>query len=144
MLFNTVVISYDELKEFDNVKDPKSLKELVSVTGADAISYPEESVCCAGFAQPIDRDLSLGILMEKLDGMTKVGADCLVVVCPYCFLQFDLGQIACNQRFNKKYQIPVLYYPQLLGLAMGFNSKELGLEFHKVKADKVVENLKSC
>jgi len=78
---------------------------------------------------------------EKLNDLINVSADCLVVICPSCFFQYDLGQMYMTRKFKRRFQIPVLYYPQLLGLAMGFSAYDMGLRFHKVKADKVIEIL---
>lgn len=132
---------FDELKEYDDPKDPKSLKNLVKALGADVVAYPSEMLCCAGYARNINEELSLRIAEEKLNDLANVDTDCLILICPYCFLQFDLGQISIARKFKRSFQIPVLYYTQLLGLAMGFSAQDMGLQFHRVKTDGLVEKL---
>jgi len=128
---------FPELRDFDDEQNPTSLKELVRTLGAEVVDYPSEMTCCAAFARPINEEVSLEFVEEKLDDIKAVGADCIVVLCPYCFLQLDLGQVIISRKSKKDYGIPVVYFSQLLGLAMGFSPKEMGLDFHMNK----VENL---
>jgi heterodisulfide reductase subunit B len=130
---------FNEIKDYDDIKNPKSLKTLVESLGATVISYPSEMLCCGGFARYINEKLSLEYVKEKINHLTNVGADCLIVICPYCFLQYDIGQQLLNRIYKKDVQIPVLYYTQLLGLAMGFSAEDIGLNFHKTKADKLIK-----
>jgi heterodisulfide reductase subunit B len=64
-----------------------------------------------------------------------------MTVCPFCFIQFDVGQFQIQKTFNEEYDIPVFYYMELLGLAMGFEPKDLGLDLHRIKVKKVLERL---
>lgn len=122
-----------ELEDFDDIKNPRSLKELVGVLGAEAVAYPSEMTCCAAFARPINEDFALEFVKEKLNDIANAEAEYLVVLCPYCFLQFDVGQAVLARNLHRNFKIPVLYYPQLLGLAMGFEPRQMGLEFHAIK-----------
>lgn len=134
---------FDEIKHYDNPKNPVSLKNLVKAVGANVVSYPSEMLCCAAFARYVNEELSLQLVEEKLNDLINVNADCLVVLCPYCFLQYELGQISASRKLNTKFQIPILYYPQLLGLAMGFTARDMGLQFHRVKTDELVEMIRN-
>jgi heterodisulfide reductase subunit B len=62
-------------------------------------------------------------------------------MCPYCFLQFDLGQVMISRKWNKNYNIPIIYCSQLVGLAMGFGLHEMGLHFHMVKVDDFAKKI---
>jgi len=130
---------FDEIAHYDDIKKPKSLKDLVTALGADVISYSSEMLCCGGFALPLSEEISLKLAEEKLIDLVNVGADCLVVICPYCFLQYDTAQALLNERYNKNFEIPVLYYSQLLGVAMGLSYRDIGLEFHEIKSTKLAQ-----
>jgi len=125
---------FPELEDFDDLKNPQSFKELVNALGGEVVTYPSEMTCCAAFARPISEDVSLDFVREKLEDMSAAGAECIVVLCPYCFLQLDLGQVILSRKLGRSFGIPVFYLSQLLGLAMGFSPREMGLDFHTVKA----------
>lgn len=130
-----------DLEAYDNPSDPRSLNELISATGAEPIRYKTERLCCASFARFIDEGRMISVLDEKLTELDLLGVDGLVTICPTCFLQYDAGQLEVNLKAKKNHSIPVFYYTQLLGLAMGFSKEEMGLGFHRVKADRVFEKL---
>lgn len=132
----------DEIKDYDDARNPKSLNSLVGILGAKVCSYPSQMLCCGSHISGyVDESLSHRLIMEKINDLIEVNADCLAVICPYCFLQYDLGQMILSKKLQRKNQIPILYYPQLLGLAMGFSAHDMGLELHKINADKLVQKL---
>jgi heterodisulfide reductase subunit B len=80
---------------------------------------------------------SSAIVEHKLKCMKDAGADLLVLACPFCFEQFDLGQFLLKRKKSIDFAIPVLYATQLLGLAMGKGADEMGLGMHKVSPKEV-------
>ena len=70
-----------------------------------------------------------------------VGAQALVTVCPFCHMMYDLNQPRIERTFNTKIGIPVLHYPQLLGLAMGFSPEELAINELRVKPTQLLEQI---
>ena len=61
------------------------------------------------------------------------GADAICLVCPFCSVMYDSNQKSIESEFEESYNLPVLYLPQLLGIAMGYSRKELGLNMNIVK-----------
>ena len=70
----------------------------------------------------------------KLTDIHAAGADCIAVGCPFCFQQFDMGQLTTARKFGLEFRVPVLNYLQLLGLAMGYTAEQMQLGEHKIKA----------
>lgn len=130
----------DEL-QFDSPENPKLLDSLIEATGAKCINYMEKRLCCGAPIMGADDNLSLQIVREKLKGIQKVEADLIVTVCPFCHTHFDLNQPRVEETFSEKYQIPVLHYTQLLGLAQGFTADELGIYENRVPADNILSLL---
>lgn len=133
--------SMDEIGEFDDSRDPKSLKILLSSLGARVISYSTETLCCGGFVLSSDRKASLACVEEKTSELINLGADCLVVICPNCLIQYDIGQTLLKQKFKSRLGIPVIYLSQFVGLSMGFGIKEMGLNQHKIRTRRFFEKL---
>ena len=75
----------------------------------------------------------------KLDHVKAADARAMAVVCPFCSVMYDDNQKSIEARFEVNYQIPVLYVPQILGLAMGLDRKELGLNINVVKTKELTE-----
>jgi len=76
--------------------------------------------------------------------MIEAGVDCIVNVCSFCHLQYEASQAQLNKELEeKKYQIPVIYYTQLLGLAMGLNPSELGLDVHMIDTQPLLDKILS-
>jgi len=119
--------------DFDDVEDPKSIETLVSLTGAKIIDYPGKKRCCGGPVLPVDEKLALSVSKEKLDDLSKTDADALCLVCPFCAVMYDGNQKGIEAEYGVSYNLPVLYLTQILGLAMGFDRKELGLNMNVVK-----------
>ena len=86
-------------------------------------------------------DLALELAREKLANTAKAGADCIATLCPFCFIALDLGQLQIRSKFKEEFDMPVLHYSELLSLALGIDPRELALESHKVKTDKILSKI---
>lgn len=130
-----------ELLKFDDPERPHILDDLVEALGAKSIWYRNKLKCCGGLLRGYADDVALAIAREKIVNTTKAGADCIVTLCPFCFLTLDLGQILIKSSFHEEYNMSVLHYAELLSLALGIDPKELALDFHKIKVDKVLSKI---
>jgi heterodisulfide reductase subunit B len=126
---------------FDEVEDPRTLDTLVAATGAESLDYPGKKRCCGGPVLPVDEKVAASVAKEKLDDISRSGADIICLVCPFCAVMYDGNQKSIESEYDTTYNLPVLYLPQLLGLAMGFGKKELGLGMNVVKTKKLLEGL---
>ena len=83
----------------------------------------------------------MAMAKKKLDNVSRSRADALVVACPACGFQFDNMQMVIETDAGDNYELPVLYFPQLLGLAFGREPEELGLDENRVSVDELLEGL---
>jgi heterodisulfide reductase subunit B len=118
---------------FDQVEDPHTLDEMIALTGATVVDYSNKKRCCGGPVLAVDEKTSLSVAKEKLDDILEAGADMINLVCPFCSVMYDSNQKGIETQFNVTYNLPVLYLTQILGLAMGLDRKELGLNMNVVK-----------
>jgi heterodisulfide reductase subunit B len=117
---------------FDTSEDPQSLDILVSAAGASPADYENKRQCCGGGLLAIDEQISLQMSRDKLEHVKESGADAINLVCPFCSVMYDDSQRRIERTFGVEYNIPVLYYPQILGLAVGLEPEELGLKMNRV------------
>jgi heterodisulfide reductase subunit B len=127
--------------EFDDPENPIKMEQLVSVLGAEVVDYPRKMLCCGFPIQTSDTDLSLQPAYEKLKLMKAYGARAVIVVCPSCYLQFDLMQRAMERKFDVSLQLPVFYLTEFIGLAMGLSPSDLGLNFHRIDTLSIVREI---
>jgi heterodisulfide reductase subunit B len=123
---------------YDDPENPRSLDELIQVTGAKVVDYPEKERCCGAGVLAINEDLALSMAQKKLNSVKATGADAIVLMCPFCGAMYDENQKRIEAKFQTSYDIPVLYYTQLLGLALGIDQEMLGFNMNKVKADRLL------
>lgn len=124
---------------FDDPENPVSLGRLIEATGARLVHYEDEGQCCGGGILSFDEETALLVTKQKLDHVTAAGADGLVLICPFCAIMYEANQRRVESAHQVTYRLPVLYYPQLLGLAMGFSPEEVGLRLNRVKPVRLLE-----
>jgi heterodisulfide reductase subunit B len=128
-----------QIMHVDDADYPSILEDLISATGATPISHQEELLCCGKGC--IDDDMPVDMVYEIFSSIRDSEADCMGLICPTCFSSFDLGQIVVGRKKGTTFNIPVIYYFQLLGLAQGLTADDVGLGLHKVKADSVLQQV---
>jgi heterodisulfide reductase subunit B len=127
-------------QEFDDPEFPHSLDELVEATGAEVVEYIGKTDCCGGGILAVNESIAKAMTGKKLDTL-KGRVDAMVLICPFCGIMFDKYQKLLEQEIPEEYRIPVLYYPQLLGLALGINPSELGFDVNSVSVDPLLEKV---
>jgi len=125
--------------EFDDPEFPVSLDRLIEVTGAVSVDYPDKQLCCGGGILGIKEDVALALSHKKLAILKDIGIDGLISICPFCSVMYESNQKKIEKTYEEELGIPVIYYTQILGLAMGFSSEDMGLKLNRVKAKKLIE-----
>jgi heterodisulfide reductase subunit B len=123
---------------FDNPESPQSLDILVRSVGAEAVPFPLKAACCGGSLIIPEMDLALGLIYKILGNAQQNGAQCLVTPCPLCQTNLDAYQSKIEGKFKVKFDLPVLFLSQLVGVALGIAPKALGLEKNIVSPMKIL------
>jgi len=126
---------------FDHPEFPQSLDKLIVSLGGEAIPFPLKSKCCGGSLIIPEEDMALGLIRKLLESAADNGAECLVTVCPLCQTNLDAYQSQVNKRFKTNYKLPVLFFTQLVGLALQIDDKTLGLDTNIVSPREVVNHI---
>ena len=126
---------------FDDPEDPQTLKTLIEATGAICLDYIDETECCGAPSVGVSDKVALQLARDKLNHVKMVDAEALITICPFCHIMYDTNELRIERMFNEAYGIPVLHYPQLLGLAMGLTSEELAFNELRVSTSKLLKKV---
>ena len=122
------------------VRGVDALDELVRATGAETIDYPRREMCCGGPLRGINDELARNVARIKLTNIKNAGVECIVTVCPFCFVELDLGQLEIKRHFKEEYNLPVLHFVELLRMAMGMKLSDWEVKSHRIPLDQVLKD----
>ncbi len=125
-------------KDVDDPEYPVKMDELFKWLGAEVVDYPVKSHCCGGHMTQISEPEAFELIRRLLQSAQEYDTDVIACLCPMCQLNMDAYQARVNGMFNTSFSIPVLYFTQLLGLALGLPEKELGFGKEIVSAGPVI------
>ncbi len=129
-----------EITNFDDAENPTLMDQLVETAGATAIDWPHKTECCGASFSITEASIVLELTNEILSMAKAAGADCIATACPLCQLNLDMRQRDVEHRFGRRYNLPVFYFTQLLGLAMGCSPSELSLASLVVEPQELLES----
>jgi len=121
----------------ENSEHPQWLWQFVDqVLGAETVHYLDESQCCGAGLREMDQDTALALTRRKIEQIEEMDANALLVPCPSCYLQFDVGQRLLMRSDNNGITgTAVFYQTELLAIAMGAKPESIGMQFHMIKPD---------
>jgi succinate dehydrogenase / fumarate reductase, cytochrome b subunit len=122
----------------DNPRDIY-LHLLIEALGGTVVDYAGQYKCCGFPIITMNKEASLKQAGRHLGDAIDADADCLVTPCPLCHLNLDLQQPGAEKVAGRQLGMPVLHLPQLVGLALGLDPKELGMGKHVVKPTAVID-----
>lgn len=142
--YGCLMLKPQSLCKFDSPENPQTLDRLITTLGAELVSFDSyKTQCCGGSLILIKEDAALKLSMNILTNAKELGTQCIVSPCPFCTYNLDLKQSAIESMHDLKIGIPILYFTQLVGLALGIKPKELGLDKNIVSTKKIVESIVS-
>jgi heterodisulfide reductase subunit B len=129
------------LQTVDDPENPRKMDNLVEWLGAKSVFYPEKLDCCGAMLLLSHPDAAFTFSGLKLKAVQDWGADALVVSCPSCQMMFDMRQKSAAATTGVKLNLPVLFYTQLLGIAIGIQTEKLGLHLNRSPLDVLLQKL---
>ncbi|MBN1873799.1 MAG: CoB--CoM heterodisulfide reductase iron-sulfur subunit B family protein [Anaerolineae bacterium] len=124
--------------EFDSTEHPVGLEQLMGVLGAELIDYPMKAKCCGGALALSHGDVTARLTGDVLVSAKARGAEVVTLACPMCHMALDMYQSKAEQVVGTSFDLPVLFFTQLLGLALGIDRTRLDLERHLVSTEPVI------
>ena len=114
-------------KNGENVEDPQFFEELLSAIGAEPVDYGTKMRCCGGSLIMTNREAALDMVFQLLLDATKNETDVIATICPLCNVNLEAYQKQVNQEYNTEFKVPVMYFTQLIGMALGIDPERLGI-----------------
>ncbi|MEZ0575264.1 CoB--CoM heterodisulfide reductase iron-sulfur subunit B family protein [Halodesulfovibrio aestuarii] len=116
-----------ELMQFDDSENPMAMDNIMEACGATVLPFPLKVECCGAAGGMPRKDLVTELSGRLLDVAASLNTEIIVTACPLCQMNLDLRQGQVNRANGTSYDIPVVYFTQLLGLALGLSAEEVGL-----------------
>ena len=121
----------------DHPERDQYLDYVIEALGAESVEYAGARKCCGFPVITMNKTTSLRQAGRHLADAIDAGADCLVTPCPLCHLNLDMQQPMAAKYVERDLDVPVLHLPQMVGLALGLDPKDLGMDKHVVKTKDV-------
>ena len=124
---------------FDDPDDPDSMDKLIELMGGEIVPFSQmKTLCCGGPLMMTRSDIAFDMAMKILDTAKNAGADCIALACPLCGMMLDGKQADIEKSLHADVNMPVVYITQLLGLALGIDANELGLNKNVVDTKDIL------
>ena len=115
-------------------ENPQFFEKLLSATGAKPIEYSQKTRCCGGSLIITNREAALDMVYKLLHEAESRGADVIATMCPMCNVNLELYQKQVNREYGTDFSMPVMYFTQILGIALGIAPGRLGIGKELVSA----------
>lgn len=139
--YGCLLVRPPQVVAFDDSENPQVMEELLAAAGATCVDWPYRTECCGGNFSLSRPDVVRKLVNDLLSEAQEAGADVIAVACPLCQSNLDLRQADAAKFYGKTYHLPVLYFTQLLGWALGGGAKELGLDRLIVSPTAILQKL---
>jgi len=123
----------------DDVENPQVLENLTAALGASAVDFPHKTECCGSYQTVDNPRIVAERTYEILSSARKLGADVVTVSCPLCAFNLDHRQKNTRELFSDFKKMPILYFTQLLGIALGCPEETLRFDLHDVDPKPVLK-----
>jgi len=122
----------------ESFENPKYLDKMIESVGAQAVDrYDKKVACCSGALMFSEPEKGQALVRDIIEAAYDGGADMIVTPCPLCQMNVESYQSDINQKYGTKFEIPVLYYTQLISVAYGQNAKKSALDGQIIRAPKL-------
>ena len=111
----------------ESTSKPHFMDDLLEAAGAENVEFPLKTACCGGAHTLSDSDMSTRLVLNILRAAEAAGADVIATECPTCHSGLEMHQVRAEKVLGEKTSVKILYFTQLLGVALGLAPRELGV-----------------
>lgn len=126
---------------YSDTEHPQELDDLLAALGAEVVDFPLKTACCGGHMTQIGPGTAFEMIRRLIASADELKADVIATVCPMCQMNLDAFQGQMNGYFKTHYNIPVLFFTQLIGIAFGEKAENLGFGSEFVNASGAMSRI---
>lgn len=130
-------------KDHEDVENPQFFEQLISAIEAEPVKYSSKTRCCGGSLIITNREAALDMVYKLLLDAQNNNTDVIATICPLCNVNLEVYQKHVNREYGTDFSIPVMYFTQILGVALGIAPGRLGIGKEMVSAAPVLKILQS-
>jgi heterodisulfide reductase subunit B len=112
------------ITEAAHPENPTELDDLVAALGAEVLDWSYKTTCCGAAHSLTRKDIVLDLSSTLIKEARLAGAEAIVVACPLCHTNLDARQF----QMGLEEEMPVLFFTQLMALALGLSQREAALK----------------
>lgn len=128
-----------KITDIKNCENPDSMENIMKAIGADIIDWSFRTVCCGGSLSLSRIDISTKMMFRIFDMADEAEIDCLVTSCPLCQTNLDTRMKDISKAYSRNFNIPILYFSELMGFAMGSKKAKGWFKKHLVNPMKILK-----
>ncbi len=136
------LIRPSKIMRFDHPEKPEKIDIILQTLGAKTIDFASKLECC-GYCARLQDEIGETLVEDKLTELCELEeeVDGLIAVCPACVTQYDRKEKVVARKTGKTLDLPILYLPEIMAIALGVSLNDLNLKQRSVKPDKLIEKL---
>ncbi len=124
-------------KDHEEVEQPQFFESILDAIGATPVDFPYKTRCCGGSLVITSRQAALSMVRDLLQSASEHEAAVIATACPMCQVNLECYQQQVNQEYGTRLSVPVMYFTQIIGLAMGISPKRLGIGMELVSTTPI-------
>jgi heterodisulfide reductase subunit B len=137
--YGCVITRPPELTGAAEYEYPMSMDRLMQAVGVETLDWSYKTECCGGSLVFTQLPVVMDMCRKMLDDARRRGAEAIIVACPLCQVNLDSRQRQIGETYGQEYDLPILYFTQLMGLAFGLQPGTLGLDKHVISAKPLLQ-----
>ncbi len=130
--YGCLMVRPAKILKYDRAEDPQSMDNVMRKIGANSLDWSYKVECCGAGLSVSKTDMVSKLSGKIIEDATYRGAEAIIVACPMCHSNLDMRRKDINSYWKTKFNIPVIYLTQAIGLAVGLTEKEVGFQRHFV------------
>ena len=138
------LIQPSEIMQFDDPERPEKIDIIMEALGANTVDFATKLECC-GYCARLQDEIGEELVEEKMTELVTLDqeVDALIAVCPACITQYDRKERLLARKSERDLDIPVLYLPEIMAIALGIDIDQLDLKRRSIRPTKLIQKLQT-